>query len=126
MPAADRLPGGPVPGGRVGTLPPVGRIAVIAKLTARPGARDQLLAALEPLVGHARDGEEGTLVYIPHTEAEDPDAVWFYELYRDAEALGAHRSSPVMREVGAALAGLLAGPPEIHVLSPRPGAGFDR
>lgn len=93
------------------------KIAVIAKLTARSGRRDELVAALAPL-SEAVEGEEGTQIYAVHLDAGDADVVWFYELYTDQDALAAHSGSEAMKAAGGALGELLAGAPEITLLSP--------
>ena len=93
------------------------KIAVIAKLTARSGRRDDLVAALAPL-SEAVEDEAGTEVYAVHLDTGDADVVWFYELYGDDAALAAHSGSEAMKSAGGALAEVLAGPPEITLLSP--------
>jgi len=98
-------------------------VAVVAKLVAQPGQRDALLAAFRPLL-EAVNEETGTLTYIVHTSNQDEDTVWFYEQYTDTDAFGAHGSSAAMKAIGPALAGLLAGRPEITVLTPVTGKGL--
>lgn len=97
-------------------------IALIAKITARPGARADALAAFAPLLAQA-DAEVGTTAYLVHADADDPDVIWMYERYADAEAHEAHRRSEVMKTAGRALGEHLAGPPEITLLAPRGGKG---
>ncbi len=97
--------------------------AVIAKITAQPGKRDELVAGLQGLID-AVDGEPGTLTYVLHTDNADPDTVWFYERYDSQEALAAHGSSEAMKAVGLALRAVAAGRPEITVITPVGGKGF--
>ncbi|MHB8464661.1 MAG: putative quinol monooxygenase [Acidimicrobiales bacterium] len=99
------------------------KVAAIAKITAAPGKRDELVAALRELVTATND-EPGTLVYALHTEKANADAVWFYELYTDDDALAAHSGSPAMKEVGGKLRGLVGGPPEMFVLELAAGKGL--
>src|SRR3954471_17847755 len=61
------------------------KTAILAKLTAQPGKRDELVEALGPLV-EAVDQEPGTELYVLHTSATEPDVVWFYELYTDQDS----------------------------------------
>ena len=91
-------------------------IAMIVKLPAAEGKTDELLAAVGKLVA-ATEGEPGTVQYVAHTEEADPSAVWFYEVYADKDALDAHAGSSAMAEAMGSFAGLLGGPPEMHVLS---------
>jgi quinol monooxygenase YgiN len=89
------------------------QIAVVVKIAAVEGKRDDLLAELGRLVDAAKD-EPGTLQYVVMADAGDPNSVLTYELYADQAALDAHASSPTMAEVGKSLGGLLDGAPELH------------
>ena len=100
------------------------KVAMIAKMTAQDGKRDELVAALQKLVAQVQN-EEGTEVYVMHTSEMDPNLVVFYELYTDQAALAAHGNSPVMQEAGAALGALLGGRPEITMLTPQAGKGVN-
>ena len=91
-------------------------LGVVAKLTAKEGQRDQLAAALQPLLEAVND-EPGTLVYLLYADDGAPDVLWFYERYEDRAALKAHGGSEAMKAAGAAMAPFLASPAEIHVLS---------
>ena len=91
------------------------QIAFVVKLTAAEGKRDEALATLGKLVV-AADGEPGTLHYALHTEAAEPNVIWFYELYADQAAFEAHAGSPTMAEVMGSLGGLLDGPADMRKL----------
>ena len=93
------------------------KVAVVAKLVAKPGRRAEAVEALRALVGAARD-EPGTEVYVLHEAAGDDETVWVYEMYTDQEALATHSSSDAMKRVGARLADLLAAAPEIILTRP--------
>ena len=101
----------------------MGKVAVIAKMTAKEGRRDDLLEALKPLSAAVQD-EPGTEVYAVHTDAASPNDVWFYELYRDQDALIAHGTSEAMKAAGGALAELLDGRPELYFLGPEAAKGL--
>jgi quinol monooxygenase YgiN len=92
-------------------------IAAVAKLTAQPGKRDELVAALKTLLD-ATQAEPGTLIYAMHTSNNDDNDVWFYERYAGQDALKAHSTSDTMKSIGPTLAGLLGAPPEIFLLTP--------
>ena len=92
-------------------------IAVIAKLTAAEGRRDELVAVLAAQVSAVAD-ETGTEIYALMTTNDDPNGVYFFERYVDADALKLHSSSDAMKALGPKLKGLVAGPPEIIRLSP--------
>lgn len=93
------------------------KLAIIAKLTAAPGKRDELVNVLKELVDGVAD-EEGTLIYGLHTANNDETSVFFYELYTDQAANDVHSGSPTMKAVGPKLAGLLGGMPELTPLTP--------
>ena len=93
------------------------KVALVAKMTAAPGKRDELVEAFGALFG-AVEGEEGTEVYALHLDAGNEDVVWCYELYRDMEALTAHGTSDAMKAMGPQFGSLLAGSPELSFLTP--------
>ena len=66
--------------------PPSGPVAVLARVPALPGKRDELVAALQAAIDNANT-EADTLLYILHTNDADPDAVLFYELYTERGSL---------------------------------------
>ena len=97
--------------------------AVIAQITSKPGERDALTAVLRRLVG-GTESEPGTLTYILHHDARDADVLWFYESYDSQEAFEAHGKSDTMKAVGPVLAPLLAGRPELTMLTVVAGKGL--
>ena len=99
------------------------KVAVVARIPAQPGKRDELVKALEAAIDNAKS-EEGTLTYILHTDDKDPDAVIFYELYSGQDALAAHGSSDFMKELGKSLRDLAGGRPELQILKPVAGKGL--
>jgi quinol monooxygenase YgiN len=90
----------------------VAPIVIFTRLQARPGGRDELVAAFDAL--HAAvSSEPGTTVFAMHVAADDPDVVLFYEAYADDDALARHREGDAVREIVPHLTALLAGAPEI-------------
>ena len=53
------------------------RIAVIAKITALRGKREEVVEVLRDVVS-GTDSEPGTLVYAMNTDKADDDVIWFY------------------------------------------------
>jgi len=80
----------------------MGKLSVIATITAKPGQRDALLAAFEDFFGHV-EGEAGTEQYVLHRSTTDPDVCFMTELYTDQAAFESHSGS----EAFAALTGKL-------------------
>jgi quinol monooxygenase YgiN len=77
-------------------------------MRAHPGRRAELLEVLRELVEAAAADEPGTLVYVMHEAADDPDVVVSYELFADDAALAAHRDSAVVASVMPRLNALIA------------------
>ena len=77
-------------------------------MRAHPGRRAELLELLRELVAAAASDEPGTLVYVMHEAADDPDTVVSYELFADEAALEAHKASPAVAGVMPRLQPLVA------------------
>ena len=99
------------------------KVAMVAKLTAADGKREELAAVLEKIFP-AVEQESGTEVYVLHEDLGDPNVLWFYELYSDNDALGAHGSSEAMKEMLGGLGGLIGAAPEMSMLQPRRAKGI--
>ncbi len=82
-------------------------IAYVARMTAKSGRRDALLARLRELVDAAA-AEPGTITFTMHTVDDDPDVVVSYELFADEAAFDAHRGSPTIARVLPQLRDLIA------------------
>ncbi|KAA0234447.1 MAG: hypothetical protein JJLCMIEE_02645 [Acidimicrobiales bacterium] len=91
------------------------KTAVIAKIVAAPGRRDEAVSVLEKLFSAVSE-EPGTEQYILHTDTRDEDTIWMYELYTDDEALAVHSSSETMAIVFGEIGPLLGAAPELIVL----------
>jgi len=100
------------------------KISAIATLTAAEGKVDELTAGLEALI-EAADEEAGLEIYSLHKDPQDPNTLYFFELYTDAEALTVHGKGEKMRAAMGALAGLLAGRPDVKSLVPIAAKGLD-
>ena len=64
----------------------------------QPGKRAEYLRLLQPLLRQV-EAEAGTLIYLLHTDRDQPDTLWLYARFRDHAALETHRSTPVFAEV---------------------------
>ncbi|BAJ26774.1 MULTISPECIES: SMI1/KNR4 family protein [Kitasatospora] len=88
-----------------------GKFSVYGRLTALPGRRDELVAAL--LEGLRAGGESGGLVaYSINTALDDPDAVWLTQLWTDQAAHDATTRSEPVAAATRRVAPLLARRPE--------------
>jgi len=93
------------------------KTSIIAKLTLKPGTRPELVEAFKPMF-EAVNAEAGTEVYVLGLDDADENVAWVYELYTDADAMAAHSGSDAMAALFGAVGGLVAGAPEITVVSP--------
>jgi quinol monooxygenase YgiN len=91
-------------------------ITIVAKIKAKPGSEGQLEQAFRNNIPNVRN-EPGTLSYVLHRSVKDPTTFVFYETYQDQAALDAHGKTPYMKELGAAIAPLLDGRPQIDILT---------
>ncbi len=90
------------------------KVSVIAKITALPGMRDEVVSVLSDVV-KATEGEAGTELYAMNVDSADANVIWFYEIYADQAALAAHGGSEAMKAAGGKLRDKAAGRPELHV-----------
>ncbi|MFI5041961.1 MAG: putative quinol monooxygenase [Acidimicrobiales bacterium] len=91
------------------------KVAIIAKITALPGKRDEVVATLSEMVDVVK-GEPGTEVYALNIDKADENSVWFYEVYTDEASMAAHGGSEAMKAVGGRLRDKAAGRPELTLL----------
>lgn len=99
------------------------RTGSIARLTAREGAHNALLALLTQRI-HATQEEAGTEVFTIHTDPTDPDAVWIYEVYADPESERAHQATAGYAQALAEMQAMLDGEPLVYPLIPLGGKGI--
>lgn len=100
------------------------KISIIAKLTAIDGKQGDLETALAALCT-AADEETGLEIYSAHKDSKDDTVYWFFELYSGDDAWAAHGKGDSMKAAMGAFGGLLAGAPEMHILSPVAAKGLD-
>lgn len=69
------------------------KVDMLVKLGTEAKCREYI----QILQGHSRK-EPGCLLYIGHQSTEDPRKFLFYEQYKDAAALEAHRNAPYFKQ----------------------------
>lgn len=99
------------------------KIAIWARIPLQPGVRAEAAKAMQSVIESAND-EAGTLIYILHENSADPDALFFYDLYADSDALTVHSSGEGMKLMGAVLKQYGAGRAEMQILTPISGKGL--
>ena len=98
------------------------KIAVLAKLTAVSGKRDELLQKFQSMLD-AVQSEEGCELYLAHTKDDEPDVIYMYELYSDKSAADAHMGSDAMKAFITEAGSLFGGPPQLDFVTLHGGKG---
>ena len=83
------------------------QVAVLARVRAKEGRADELIAAFRPLLEQV-ENEPGTLLYAMNRSKDDPDVFWCSELYADDDAFAAHSGSEAMAKAAPTLGPLIA------------------
>jgi quinol monooxygenase YgiN len=83
------------------------KVSMLAKLRVHKGKGDALVAAFAAVFDQV-ENETGTEVYVLNRAADDADVFWFYELYTDGDALGAHGRSEAIAEAAPVFGPLIA------------------
>ncbi len=68
-------------------------IILYAEFTVLPGFEDEVAELMTGLAEDVR-AEPGNVVFEPHTERDNPNKYFVYEVYRDQEAFETHISAP--------------------------------
>jgi quinol monooxygenase YgiN len=72
------------------------KVSLLARIVAHEGKGDELVASFDSMFEHV-ETEPGTELYVLNRSNQDPDVFFFYELYADGDALGAHGNSDAMK-----------------------------
>lgn len=91
-------------------------LTVIARLHAKPGKEAALRRALLDLIAPTRR-EAGCLSYDLHESITEPGLFFFYESWKNEEALSLHFQTSHILELQKKSGELLAEPLELHQLS---------
>ncbi|GLY17099.1 hypothetical protein Kisp01_41140 [Kineosporia sp. NBRC 101677] len=79
-------------------------IALVVSLRVRPGCREEFLTAITANAEACVADEPGCVSFDITCDREDEDHFFLYEVYRDQDAIDAHRQAPhflAWREVAA-------------------------
>lgn len=94
-----------------------GRVGLVVRLTAQPGARPALLDALNRYVDRL-DEEPGTESYVVSLDPDDESIVWLHEWFSDDAAYAAHRESAPFAALMSEMPDHLADGPGVMRLDP--------
>jgi quinol monooxygenase YgiN len=86
------------------------RVGVIARYPVAPGRRDEVLEAFRIYAEESlAEGSGVAEVFAVNADSEDPDIIWFYEVYADRDSYEAHFHTVARRRVHDRLDGLRGG-----------------
>ena len=91
-------------------------IGVIATLRVKNGMTQEFESLFGQLAAQVRANESGNVAYQLCRSRTEADTYKVLELYRDEEALEAHRASAHFHAAGPGLGSVLGGRPEVEVL----------
>src|SRR5579863_6998086 len=91
-------------------------VVVVATIVPLDEHRDSVIATLRSTIEQVH-GEDGCELYALH---EAPDRLIMVEKWASGEALATHGRGPALAALGSALAGKVAGAPDVRVVQPVP------
>ena len=97
--------------------------ALINRITARPGKRDEVIEILLE-AGSPFQDNPACLLYLVNADARDPDVIWVEDLWTSKEAHATAMAAPPMRPQVARALPLLVGMPEQTEIIPAGGKGL--
>ena len=89
-------------------------VGVYAILKVKDGHQQEFISAMRKMQEAVRADEPGCLAYDMY-QGEDDTTFVMLERYQSEEALGAHRGTPHMKQLGADLQGVMAAAPDVKV-----------
>jgi quinol monooxygenase YgiN len=98
------------------------KVSMTGTITCQDGKRDEMEQVLRAMVDAARL-EPGVEIYSYHRG--DGNTFSFFALMANEEAMHSHGQTEAMRAAMAAFGPLMAGPPQMSVLTPIAAVGFD-
>lgn len=98
------------------------KVSMLGKITCVEGKGADLEAAMAEMV--AASGEvSGVEIYAYFSG--DENEYWFFALMSNQEAMQSHNQSEAMQKAMSGLGELMAGPPDMHMVTPISANGFE-
>jgi quinol monooxygenase YgiN len=91
-------------------------LGIVATIKVQDGKGADFEAVFKELAAKVRADEPGNLLYQLTRSRSDANTYKVLEIYKDEDALAAHRGTDHMRELGAKLGPSMAGRPEVEIL----------
>lgn len=101
-----------------------GKVAMIIRSTAQPGRRGDVFALYRELLAPRAEENEGQEVVVWCDDQHDADTFYLFEIYRDAETMGANAQAAWFADYFAKASPLLAGEPTVGMATPRWSTGL--
>lgn len=92
---------------------------MIIKTKSQPGKREELFELYRDLLAPRAEANADQQVVVWCSDQSDPDTFYLFELYRNAEAMGANAQADWFADYMAKAGPLLGGAPEVAMASPR-------
>lgn len=102
----------------------MGNLAMIIRTTAAPGKRDELYELYQQHLAPRAEANDDQEVVVWCADHQDPDVFVLFEIYRNADALGANAGAAWFGEYMTAAMPLLASEPEITMAEARWSTGL--
>ncbi|MEM8925332.1 MAG: antibiotic biosynthesis monooxygenase [Actinomycetota bacterium] len=102
----------------------MGDLAMFITSKAQPGKRDELFDLYREILAPRAEGNDAQEVVVWAADQHDADTFYLFELYTDAESLGANAQSPWFADYMAKAGPLLAGEPDVGMANPRWSTGL--
>ena len=97
----------------------MGELAMVVKSKAQPGKRDEIFDLYAEMLVPRAEENDAQEVIVWAADQHDPDAFYLFEIYRNAEAMGANASAPWFADYMQKVGPLLAAEPEVGMATPR-------
>ena len=94
------------------------KTALILRVKARPGRRDELRALWDEHLRPRAEANPAQELYLYCYDVEDPDTIHMVEVYGDRDAMAANASTPWFGEYMRVAAPLIDGRPEMITAEP--------
>lgn len=87
---------------------------LLVTIKIKPERREEYMAEMLLNAKGAREDEPGCLRFDVVQDAQDPNTIHLYEVYRDEAAFAAHQASPQFQRMQAATGDWRDGAPTVH------------
>ena len=91
-------------------------LAIVATIKTQPGKGEEFEAVFKRLAAAVRQNEPGNQVYQLARSRNEADTYKVLEIYRDEEAIAAHRAADHFRDIGREMGAFMAGRPDVEIL----------